>query len=367
MVYRILKGLHNWTLTRGKGSYRVEDNKIRTKFADIAGLDDILPEVREIVYYLQHPSGYHALGAEPPRGILLHGQPGTGKTLLARAVAGEADCDAFVSCTGSEFVEMYVGRGAARIRSLFQHAKEVALRNHSLKFGYSQGMLWRLVSRCSVMTSQPIKQQIELAERPPTAIIFIDELDALAKARSYSMMNSNDERDQTLNQLLTEMDGFFDRTTANGNDPFNLVRITVIAATNRPDALDSAILRRFDRQIFVHLPNAIGRKEILKIHAAKTTCRFSTIHWDHLSNQTHNFSGSDLKQVVNDAALLAVRQKSKWIEQGHFIQAIHRAKATKVQSLTGEKYCYNTSSPVGQQNHEPPLLHPFLWFPGNKK
>jgi ATP-dependent Zn protease len=376
LVYRMLKGLHNGRmdvgdfflsklLTSGRGGNNSANNS-RTTFDDVAGLDDVLPEIREILYYLQNPSSYNSLGAEPPRGILLHGSPGTGKTLLARAVAGEANCDAFVSCSGSEFVEMYVGRGAARIRSLFQEARRVALSYHARKFGYEGGLLWKCMAS---LTSTPhtTRDQIEAVERPPTAIIFIDELDALAKARSCGMFSSNDERDQTLNQLLTEMDGFFDRTSSNKNDPQGLVTIIVIAATNRPEALDPAILRRFDRQIYVHLPNATGRKEILKIHAAKTNCRFSTIHWDHLSDQTHNFSGSDLKQVVNDAALLAVRQKSKRIEQGHFLQAIHRAKSTKVQQRLGNGAYGTTNSPLGGPGDEPPLLHPFLWFPGNDK
>ncbi|KAG7366315.1 ATP-dependent metallopeptidase HflB [Nitzschia inconspicua] len=372
LVYRILKGLHNGSedgghfflsklLTHNGGGSNTTANSNKTKFADVAGLDDVLPEIREIAYYLQHPSNYHALGAEPPRGILLHGSPGTGKTLLARALAGEADCDAFISCTGSEFVEMYVGRGAARVRSLFQQAKQVALLNHSRKYGYDGGLFWKWLSNLR-NAPHTTTEQIEAADRPPTAIIFIDELDALAKARSMGMMNSNDERDQTLNQLLTEMDGFHNSNSSMRTDPLAFVTIIVIGATNRPEALDPAILRRFDRQIYVHLPNAAGRKEILKMHAAKTNCRFSTIHWDHLSDQTQNFSGSDLKQVVNDAALLAVRQNSKWIEQGHFLQAIHRTKSTKVQRL-GDGDHHVSTTPLGGRPNEPPLLHPFLWFP----
>ncbi|KAL3902868.1 MAG: hypothetical protein SGARI_005640, partial [Bacillariaceae sp.] len=207
----------------------------------------------------------------------------------------------------------------------------------------------------------PSREVVEKAGRPPTAIIFIDELDALAKSRSSGLMSSNDERDQTLNQLLTEMDGFFDRSSGrHSNDIESLVTIIVIGATNRPEMLDPAILRRFDRQIYVHAPNAAGRQEILKIHAAKTKCRFSTIHWEYLSDQTHGFSGSDLKQVVNDAALLAVRQKSKYVEQGHLIQAIQRAKTSKVQRVGGFSPGGGGTDGSNREN-EPPLLHPFLW------
>ncbi|KAL3913299.1 MAG: hypothetical protein SGILL_006551 [Bacillariaceae sp.] len=369
LVYRILKGVRNGgdggkffsskLLMGGGVDSSSAPEASNTKFGDVAGLDDVLPEVREIVTYLQHPSGYHALGAEPPRGILLHGNPGNGKTLLAKAVSGEADCDAFVSCTGSEFVEMYVGRGAARVRSLFQEARNVALRNHAQKFGYDGGRYWRFMSELSG-SFKPSREQMGTAARPPTAIIFIDELDALAKSRSSGLLSSNDERDQTLNQLLTEMDGFFDRSRGrNRNDIHSLVTIIVIAATNRPEILDPAVLRRFDRQIYVHTPNAKGRQEILKIHAAKTNCRFSTIHWEYLSDQTHSFSGSDLKQVVNDAALLAVREKSKYVEQGHFLQAIQRAKTTKVQRI-GDGIPGGGLGTPGQ-GKEPPLLHPFLW------
>ena len=308
-----------------------------TTFADVAGLDFILPEVQEIVAYLRHPTGYHALGAEPPRGVLLHGLPGAGKTLLARAIAGEADCDAFMVCSGSDFCELFVGRGAARVRSLFQEARRLARTNHARKCGLTYG--WKRLLGINV------KDSSESYLRPPTAIIFIDELDALAKTRSYGgSVNGNDERDQTLNQLLIEMDGFFGQTKSPPMSPDMVpsnsittvstttpVTIIVIAATNRAETLDPAVLRRFDRQLFIPLPEKKGREAILQVHASKTSCRPSTIRWDHLAEMTSGFSGSDLKQVVNDAALLAVRQKNKYIEQGHLLQSIHRAKAMKVQ------------------------------------
>eukprot|EP00536_Pseudo-nitzschia_multiseries_P001132 jgi/Psemu1/180322/e_gw1.14.229.1 len=300
----------------------------RLTFKDVAGLDTILPEVREIVAYLRNPSGFHALGAEPPHGILLHGSPGLGKTMIAKAIAGEANCDAFCVCSGSDFCEMYVGRGAGRVRTLFREARRTALRNYGAREG-----------RRLLPNNYDDKMEGNRARclRPPTAIIFIDELDAVAKSRSYGgIANGNDERDQTLNQLLTEMDGFFRTNTTtthrcNSTDE-NSVNIIVIAATNRAELLDPAILRRFDRHIRVPYPDKKGRADILKVHAIKTHCRFSTIHWEYLAEETRNFSGSDLKQVVNDAALLAVRQNSKHIEQGHLLQAIQRARATKVQN-----------------------------------
>lgn len=234
-----------------------------------------------------------------------------------------------------------------------------ALRNHGRKFGCEGGNVWRWLSEITLGYRFTSRTVVETAERLPTGIIFIDELDALAKSRAHGAIHGNEERDQTLNQLLTEMDGFFE--AAAFSDPLRLVTVIVIGATNRPEMLDPAILRRFDRQLFVHLPSPAGRKEILKIHAAKTNCRFSTIHWEYLSDQTHNFSGSDLKQIVNDAALLAVRQKSKRIEQGHFLQAIQRAKSTKVQRppVEGGSNFDNRYS-----SSEPPLLHPFLWHQG---
>jgi cell division protease FtsH len=269
-------------------------------------------------------------------------------------VAGEADCDAFISCSGSNFVEMFVGRGAARVRSIFQEARKVAHQNHSSKYGYGGNPLWGwLLSGTPPKNEGTLHKHSNRLIRPPTAIIFIDEFDALAKSRSSGLLNSSDERDQTLNQLLTELDGFFDKSVArtgrlSGSFP---VVVIVIAATNRPETLDPAILRRFDRQIYVPLPDARGHMAILKLHASKTNCRLM-VHWENLANQTANFSGSDLKQVVNDAALLVVREKSKRVEQGHFIQAIQRAKTMKVQKVVqygSSSFSFNMTNKI--RNH----------------
>jgi len=382
-AYRMFKGIKDGNLddedffsskllTTPKSNTNAIGDKNIISFSDVAGLDNILPEVREIVSYLQSPSGYHSLGAMPPRGILLHGEPGTGKTLLAKAVAGEAECDAFCVCSGSDFCEMYVGRGAARVRKLFKEARKVALKNYDRKQRLKQARWlpsWGLTAK-HADTGKKEENKDNSCLRPATAIIFIDELDALAKSRSYDgITSSNDERDQTLNQLLTEMDGFqtnkVSATVSNNSDNDVPVTVIVIAATNIPNVLDPAILRRFDRQIHVPFPDNRGRMEILKVHAAKTRCRFSTICWDYLAEQTPNFSGSDLKQVVNDAALLAVRGGSKHIEQGHLLQAIQRARTMKVRKNSIGRGMISLSSNnhnANQESKEPPLLHPFLWY-----
>lgn len=313
LVYRMMKNLHggnDMPLQQG-------DKDAKTTFADVAGLDTIMPEVREIVNFLRHTRIYRHLGAKPPQGILLHGPPGSGKTLLARAVAGEADA-AFLACSGSEFCEMFVGRGAARVRSLFQQARTLARQR-------SHGNALQQLAR-KLMPSTRWTDDVP----PPTTIIFIDEFDALAKSRSYGAMHGNDEREATLNQLLTEMDGF----ASGAQGDVDSVCIIVIAATNRPDSLDPAILRRFDRQLHVPYPDARGRRDILKIHARSTNCHISSIEWDVLASddRTGNFSGSDLRNLVNDAALLAVRSGSSHVKQTHLEQAIRRAQAMKSQS-----------------------------------
>ncbi len=320
LVYKIFKNIHN-----GGNDLKLLSNNVTmtTHFTDVAGLEPIMPEVEEIVHFLRNPHKYRVLGAQPPRGILLQGPPGAGKTLLARAVAGEANT-AFCACSGSDFCEMYVGKGAARVRNLFQRARSLALQRSGQSWW---SRLWMPPSHLA----------------PPTAIIFIDEFDALAKSRSYGGLNGNDERESTLNQLLTEMDGF---ATHDG------VTIILIAATNRPDVLDPAVLRRFDRQIHVSYPNASGRQDIFKVHAKVTNCNMEEIDWGMLASDdlTTNFSGSDLKNVVNDAALLAVRDRSACVQQSHLQQAIERARAMKVNADLGR-----TTSTTSRQR--------FLYFP----
>jgi len=254
-----------------EGGGKDDANKIT--FKDVAGQVGAKQEVQEIVEFLKNPQRYTELGGKIPKGALLVGPPGTGKTLLAKAVAGEADVP-FFSLSGSEFVEMFVGVGASRVRDLFQQAKQKA-----------------------------------------PCIIFIDEIDAIGRARSKSMaMGGNDERESTLNQLLTEMDGF---GTNSG--------IIILAATNRADVLDSALLRagRFDRQIHVDLPDLNERKEIFMVHLRPLKID-ETVNVDMLARQTPGFSGADIANVCNEAALIAARYNKRWVDKKCFLDAVDR-------------------------------------------
>lgn len=260
----------------GKSKAKVYiENKTGVSFADVEGIDEAKEELMEIVEFLKNPGKYQRLGGRIPKGVLLVGPPGTGKTLLARAVAGEAEVP-FFSISGSHFVEMFVGVGAARVRDLFAQAVEHA-----------------------------------------PSIIFIDELDALGKARGMSMLTSHDEREQTLNQLLSEMDGF----DPNGG-------VIIMAATNRPEILDSALLRagRFDRQVLVDRPDVKGREKILRVHAKKITLSPS-VELSVIASKTPGFVGADLANIVNEAALLAARQGKDAVEMIDFDEAIERVVA----------------------------------------
>ena len=249
----------------------VEEGKIKTRFTDVAGVDEAKEELVEVVDFLKTPKKYTDIGGKIPKGVLLVGDPGTGKTLLARAVAGEAGVP-FFSISGSDFVEMFVGVGASRVRDLFKQAREKA-----------------------------------------PCIIFIDEIDALAKSRANGF-SSNDEREQTLNQLLVEMDGFD-----------NEKGLIVLAATNRVDVLDPAILRpgHFDRQVPVEKPDVKGREEILRIHA-KNVKLDSDVDFESIAHGTTGFAGADLANVVNEAALLAVRNGRKKVTMEDFNDAIDK-------------------------------------------
>ena len=280
-------GIFNVGKSRAKLFEKDDNNKVT--FADVAGQEGAKLEVQEIVEFLKNPQRYTELGGKIPKGALLVGPPGTGKTLLAKAVAGEADVP-FFSMSGSDFVEMFVGVGASRVRDLFRQAKEKA-----------------------------------------PCIIFIDEIDAVGRARSRSMqVGGNDERESTLNQLLTEMDGF---GTNSG--------VIIMAATNRADILDKALLRagRFDRQIHVELPDVNERKEIFQVHL-KPIKTNSTLDIDFLARQTPGFSGADIANVCNEAALIAARNGKKAVDKDDFLAAVDRIiggleKKTKV--MTAEE------------------------------
>jgi cell division protease FtsH len=259
----------------GKSKAKIyAEKEVKVSFADVAGVDEAVEEVREVVEFLRDPKRFQALGARIPKGVLLLGSPGTGKTLLARAVAGEAKVP-FFSLSGSDFVEMFVGVGASRVRDLFRQAEQQA-----------------------------------------PCIVFIDELDALGKVRGSSPV-SNDEREQTLNALLVEMDGFESNSG-----------VIIISATNRPEILDPALLRpgRFDRQIVVDKPDLKGREAILAVHARKVKTAPS-VDLRMLASRMPGFAGADLANVVNEAALLAARRGKKAVENSDFEEAIDRVVA----------------------------------------
>ena len=260
----------------GRSRAKLQTNDTpKSTFADVAGADEAVAELREIKDFLSDPKKYQDIGAKIPKGVLLYGPPGTGKTLLARAVAGEANVP-FFSISGSEFVEMFVGVGASRVRDLFNKAKEAA-----------------------------------------PAIIFVDEIDAVGRQRGAGLGGGNDEREQTLNQLLVEMDGFEANT-----------QVILIAATNRPDVLDPAILRpgRFDRQIPVDRPDLLGRKAILEVHA-KGKPIAKSVDLAEIAKRTPGFTGADLANVLNEAALLTARENAKVITTMALDESIDRVMA----------------------------------------
>ena len=275
-MMRQAQGSNNQTLTFGRSRARMfVVNKPNVSFGDVAGIQEAKFELEEIVEFLKYPERFLALGARIPKGVLLVGPPGTGKTLLARAVAGEAGVP-FFSISGSEFVEMFVGVGAARVRDLFDQAK-----------------------------------------RNSPCIVFVDEIDAVGRHRGAGLGGGHDEREQTLNQILVEMDGF-DTTT----------NVIVVAATNRPDILDPALLRpgRFDRRVVLDLPDLLGRKAILEVHV-KGKPLAQGVDTDLIAKQSPGFSGADLANLVNEAALLAARGNKKLIGLIEFEESIDRVIA----------------------------------------
>lgn len=270
------RGANNQALTFGRSRARLAPpDKPGVTFDDVAGVDEAKQELTEVVEFLKSREKFQILGARIPRGVLLVGPPGTGKTLLAKAVAGEAGVP-FFSISGSEFVEMFVGVGASRVRDLFEQAK-----------------------------------------RHAPCIVFVDEIDAVGRQRGAGLGGSHDEREQTLNQILTEMDGFDTNTS-----------VIVIAATNRPDILDPALLRpgRFDRRVILDLPDINGRLGILKVHSNGKPLDKS-VNLEVLAKETVGFSGADLANLVNEAAILAARRSKKTIEMGEFEESIDRVIA----------------------------------------
>jgi len=282
----LLVGFYVWMFRRQQGAIaggllgggkqkRVDPETVRVTFDDVAGIDEVEAEINEVVDFLKDPAKYRRLGARSPKGVLLAGAPGTGKTLLARATAGEAKVP-FFSASASEFIEMIVGVGASRVRELFSEAQKVA-----------------------------------------PAIIFIDEIDTIGRARGGARsFGGHDEREQTLNQILTEMDGF------SGHEG-----VVVLAATNRPDVLDPALLRpgRFDRQIIIHPPDHKGRVEILKVHSRKVPLA-ADVNLEQLASATPGMTGADLANLVNEAALLAARRTQDAVHQRDLTDALEKVQ-----------------------------------------
>jgi cell division protease FtsH len=274
-MFRRQQGAMAGGLLGGSQQKRVDPEAVRVTFADVAGIDEVEAEINEVVDFLKDPEKYRRLGARAPKGVLLAGAPGTGKTLLARATAGEAKVP-FFSASASEFIEMIVGVGARRVRELFAEARKVA-----------------------------------------PAIIFIDEIDTIGRARGGARaFGGHDEREQTLNQILTEMDGF------SGHEG-----VVVLAATNRPDVLDPALLRpgRFDRQIILHPPDHTGRVAILKVHTRKVPLA-PDVDLERLASATPGMTGADLANLVNEAALLAARRTRDAVHQRDFTDALEKVQ-----------------------------------------
>ena len=277
LASRMQKNMGSGILGMGSSKKLINSEKPKVKFDDVAGVEEAKEEVKEIVDFLKNPERYIRLGAKIPKGVLLVGPPGTGKTLLAKAVAGEAEVP-FFSVSGSSFIEMFVGVGASRVRDLFENAKKEA-----------------------------------------PAIVFIDEIDAIGKSRAAgSMMGGNDEREQTLNQLLAEMDGF----------DSDKAPVIVLAATNRPEVLDAALLRpgRFDRQVLVDKPDFKGRVDILKVHSKEVKLS-NDVNMDEIGRLTAGLAGADLANIINEAALLAGRSNKVKIDQQDLVEAVERAIA----------------------------------------
>lgn len=274
-IFRQARGAQDNLFSFGQSKARIWNKDLpKVTFADVAGVDEAKKELEEVVDFLKNPAKYKALGARTPKGVILVGPSGTGKTLLAKAMAGEAKT-AFYSIAGSEFMEMLVGVGAARVRDLFAQAKKNA-----------------------------------------PAIIFIDEIDAIGRMRSVGIMGGHDEREQTLNQILVEMDGFEPNTT-----------VLIVAATNRGDLLDPALLRpgRFDRRVVLDLPDMAGRKDIFRIHA-KGKPFGTAVNWDKVAKRTVGFSGADLENMLNEAAILAAREGKKEIDMTDLEEAATKVK-----------------------------------------